>query len=85
MQTYAAHYFSRSYRRVFGEATEKRPSKSTSGGVALPRWKSQLMFAAQGADGALLPSEVEKIKRWRLTDFFDLLEVKIQYAEQRAK
>jgi hypothetical protein len=43
------------------------------------------MFAAQGADGELLPSEVEKIKRWRLTDFFDLLEIKIQYAEQRAK
>jgi hypothetical protein len=43
------------------------------------------MFAALGADGELLPSEVEKIKRWRLTDFFDLLEIKIQYAEQRAK
>lgn len=43
------------------------------------------MFAAQGADGELLPSEVERVKRWRLTDFFDLLEVKLGYAEQRAK
>ena len=44
-----------------------------------------LMFAAQGTDGELLPSEVERVKRWRLTDFFDLLEVKLGYAEQRAK
>lgn len=43
------------------------------------------MFAAQGADGALLPSEVERVKQWKLTDYFDLLEVKLQYAEQRAK
>lgn len=41
------------------------------------------MFAAQGADGAIVPSEVERVKKWRLTDFFDLVEVKLEYAEAR--
>lgn len=42
-----------------------------------------LMFAAQGADGALVPSEVDRVKKWRLTDFFDLVEIKMEYAEAR--
>ena len=84
MQTFANHYYGRAYRRVFGTDAKSRPSKG-NGGIELPRWKSLLMFAAQGTDGELLPSEVERVKRWRLTDFFDLLEVKLGYAEQRAK
>jgi hypothetical protein len=43
------------------------------------------MFAAQGADGSLLPSELARVKSWGLTDFFDLLETKIGYAEANAK
>lgn len=43
------------------------------------------MFAAQGADGSLLPSEVAQLKKWSLTDFFDLVEIKMEYAEERAK
>lgn len=44
-----------------------------------------IMFAAQGADGSLLPSEVALLKKWSLTDFFDLVEIKMEYAEERAK
>lgn len=43
------------------------------------------MFAAQGADGSLLPSELALLKRWSLTDFFDLLETKLEYAEANTK
>lgn len=43
------------------------------------------MFAAQGSDGSILPSELARVKQWRLTDFFDLVEIKIEYAEVNAK
>ena len=85
MQTYANNYFSGSYQRVFGATDKSRPSKGGGGGVSLPKWKSMLMFAAQGADGSLLPSEVALLKKWSLTDFFDLVEIKMEYAEERAK
>lgn len=83
MQTYANYYFSGSYQRVFGANDKGRPSKG--GGVSLPKWKSMIMFAAQGADGSLLPSEVALLKKWSLTDFLDLVEIKMEYAEERAK
>ena len=85
MQTYANHYYSESYRRVFGATDKGRPSKGGSGGGGIPKWKSMLMFAAQSADGSLLPSEVAQLKKWSLTDFFDLVEIKMEYAEERAK
>lgn len=44
-----------------------------------------MMYAAQGADGSLLPSELARVKSWRLTDFFDLLETKLLYADANAK
>jgi hypothetical protein len=43
------------------------------------------MYAAQGADGSILPSELARVKVWGLTDFFDLLEVKLLYADANAK
>ena len=84
MQTYANAYFGKSYRRVFGGTTKARPAKSSTG-ASIPKWKSMLMFAAQGADGSLLPTELALLKRWSLTDFFDLLETKLEYAEANAK
>ena len=84
MQAYANNYFSESYRRVFGADGKGRPNKGGGGG-SIPKWKSMLMFAAQGADGSLLPSEVALLKKWSLTDFFDLVEIKMEYAEERAK
>lgn len=86
MQKYSVEYFSKSYRRVFGtDDKTKRATKGGGNGVELPRWKSLLMYAAQGADGSLLPSELARVKGWRLTDFFDLVETKLLYADANAK
>lgn len=42
-----------------------------------------MYFAATDGYGVVVPSEVVNVKSWNITDFFELLEYKLEDAERR--
>ena len=84
MQIAAYEYFSKLYGRALGVVKGKNTKKkSEEEESALGQWKNRLFYACADADGGVLPSEVEKIKKWNVSDFLEMLEYKMEYADSR--
>ena len=49
---------------------------------ALPAWKSRLFWATETGFGGVAPSEIDRLKKWKVADFFDLLTNRIEYANE---
>jgi hypothetical protein len=86
LQVIAYEYFSKSYGRTFGVIKGKPSKRDISGSnTAFGQWKHKLYFAASDGNGGLVPSEIERIKSWSVSDFLDLVEYKLEDADSRRK
>ena len=83
LQVCSYEYYSRSYRATF--APPKSGGRGKGGESSFGQWKQRLFFAASDSNGGVLPCELARVKQWSVGEFLELLEYKLEEAENRAK